>query len=186
MRFLFFIALFSIGLAISAQTPLPKISIDSFILRPQTLRGEAIVAFNGYSTQGVFFNEKSLKNKITFINFWFEACAPCIAEIGALNKLYDDHKSNKDFQFLSFTYENPGKISQVIEKYNIQYPIISISHDSCYRLNFNSGFPTSIISNHDGKVAFYNCGGPTNPRIAGEKMVKDVYPVLKNLLENKQ
>ena len=34
-----------------------------------------------------------LKEKIVVVNFWFKACAPCIAEMPALNKLADEFKN---------------------------------------------------------------------------------------------
>ena len=41
---------------------------------------------------------KDLKGKINVINFWFMKCAPCIAEIPALNTLVKKYKG-KDINF---------------------------------------------------------------------------------------
>lgn len=114
--------------------------------KPAKLIGRAIPAFKGHSMNQQFYSEDSLKNKITVLNFWFEACVGCIAEMGTLNDLYSNFKKYADFRFLSFTFEKPATIERMRKKYNIEYPVISISQDSCYILNFDGGFPANIIS----------------------------------------
>jgi hypothetical protein len=49
--------------------------------------GKYFEKFSNFSVDRKSYSDDSLKNKITIINFWFEACAPCIAEFDALNKL---------------------------------------------------------------------------------------------------
>lgn len=172
-------------IAFELLAQIPPGRIDTFPMIEKAPKGTPFAPFSVFTTDGKQITDQSLLNKITFINFWFEACAPCIAEMEGLNKLYADHKEKTQFQFLSFTYETKEKIAAIRKKYNIQYPIISIRKDSCYLLNFNSGFPTSIISDIHGKVAFYSCGGPIDPEIAQEIIVDDIYPVLKELLEKR-
>jgi peroxiredoxin len=162
---------------------LAKQYLDSLSKRPKTLIDKEIPPFKAYSSDGKFYSNDNLKNKITMINFWFEACAPCVAEMGALNNLFSNFKSEKNFQFFSFTFESKQNIERIRKKYDIQYPIISISNDSCYLVNFNSGFPTTIISNRSGKVAYYNCGGPLDAKSAQDSIIKNIYPVIQGLLQ---
>ena len=86
-----------------------------------------------------------------------------MAEMEALNDMHQDFKSNEAFQFLSFTFEKPETIERIRQKYKIEYPIILISVDSCYILNFKGGFPANIISDKKGKLAYYSIGGSTKP-----------------------
>jgi len=44
------------------------------------IRGKTIPGFNAKAQNGALFTDDDLHSKITFINFWFEACAPCLAE----------------------------------------------------------------------------------------------------------
>lgn len=64
----------------------------------------------------VLYNSETLKGKITFINFGFAACAPCVAEIDALNEIYSKQKGNTYFNFLSISVDDPQAINMFIEK----------------------------------------------------------------------
>lgn len=120
----------------------------------------------------------SLKGKVLFINFWFKACPPCIAEMPALNELYKRLKGNKSFEFLSFTYENSRNVKSFRQKYKAQYKIASVSRNECYRLNQNNGFPTSIIVDKDGKIWELYTGGDADAKTSRQFILTTVYDEL--------
>ena len=132
--------------------------------------------------KGKLYTNTDLIDKITFVNFWFEACAPCIAEMKALETLNKNFKEHKNFQFWSITSENQEEIKRISKKYPMSYPIFSISQDLCYQLNFNRGFPTTIILNRKGEIAFIASGGPTDPVLAEENFKRDIYPIITRLI----
>lgn len=136
--------------------------------------GKYFEKFYNFSADGKPYSEDSLKNKITIINFWFEACAPCIAEFDALNKLYDRFKSNKNFQFLSFTFETKENAQRVANSYHLSYPIICLERNTIYKLIFNLGFPTTMITDKTGTIKFMKCGGPEDEK-AVSKTVDSLY-----------
>ena len=116
------------------------------------------------------------KGKTVFINFWFEACAPCIAEFDGLNQLYNKVKDKKDILFISFTFETPKKIEEIKAKYGIQNPTVSITEKESRRLNLNNGFPTNIIVDKEGKTKFLVTGGSTDKKKASEIIMTEIYP----------
>jgi peroxiredoxin len=136
--------------------------------------GKYFEKFSNFSIDGKSYSDDSLKNKINIINFWFEACAPCIAEFDALNKLYERFKTNKNFQFLSFTFESKENGQRVANSYHLSYPIICLERNSIYKLIFNLGFPTTIITDRTGKVRLIKCGGPEDEE-AVNKIVDSLY-----------
>ena len=103
------------------------------------------------------FSAQELKGKITVINFWFESCAPCIAEIDALNQLFLKFKDNPNFRFLSLTTDSPEKAKEAVKKYDILFDVFSIKRKECERL-FCTEFPTNIIVDQEGKVAYIKVG----------------------------
>ena len=71
------------------------------------------------STNNKECSNETLKGKVVFINFWFAACAPCMAEMDELNKLFEKFKQNKNFEFVSFTFEKSKKIALIKKKFKI-------------------------------------------------------------------
>jgi thiol-disulfide isomerase/thioredoxin len=148
--------------------------------------GESFPVFQNKSLDGRLYSNASLRNKITFINFWFEGCHPCMAEMAALNELYSNFKMNSNFQFLSFTFDPLVVINQVKTKFKIVFPILPVSDSVCVILNLKSGFPTSMVIDREGKIAYFSMGGSTDPQKAKEEILKNIYPIIEKLLaENK-
>ena len=115
--------------------------------------------FHAKDLNGNSYSKDSLRNKVTFINFWMENCAPCLAEFGVLNELFNKYKDDKRFLFISFTYESKENALRVVNEYKLQYPVICLSREDIYRLNFTLGFPTNLISDRSASIKFIKCGG---------------------------
>ncbi|MDR2839797.1 MAG: TlpA family protein disulfide reductase [Paludibacter sp.] len=113
--------------------------------------------FKAVSLSGDTITNNDLKGKVTFINFWMEACAPCLAEKDDLVALYRTFRINSFFQFISFTKENSDIARSTVDKYHLPYSVYPIAMD-CYRLNYQYGFPTSLIIGKDGNLKYFNSG----------------------------
>jgi|ERR1017187_4370219 peroxiredoxin len=149
----------------SSSAP-PNFNIDSLLYARRTAPlGKLFPSFTAISEGGTVSNEL-LKGKIVLINFWFEGCHPCLAEMEALDELQQLLKDNKDFLFISFTWDNPEAIKRVKEKYGITFPVLSTSDEECSRLNFGNGYPTSIILDRKGTIKYVHSGGSTDKEIA--------------------
>ncbi len=145
----------------------------------QSKYGTDYPAFKVVTLSGDTVTEKELRGKVTLINFWFESCAPCMAEMPALNDLYLKYQNHPEFQLLSFVREYPEDAEKCVRKLHIPYPVCPLSDAESYRLNFNDGFPTNIITDTQGKIVLIKCGASVEPekaRIAvrklEEKMIK--------------
>lgn len=122
------------------------------------------------------------KGKISFINFWFEGCEPCIAEFKALNQLFLNYRKNPHFQFFSYTWEKPEKIAAIRRKYNLKFPIISIEDSLIRIMNFQSGYPCSIITDSDAVINKFYTGGTKDPEQSIAFFKDEVYPKINLLL----
>ncbi len=136
----------------------------------QSKYGTSYPSFVVTDLNGDTITEKQLHGKITLINFWFEECAPCIAEIPALNQLYLKYRDIPKFQLLSFIRERPEDAVKCIQRFEISYPLYPIPGNKVYPLCFYLGFPTNIIIDTTGKVVFITTGGPTDPEKARESV----------------
>ncbi|HEY5406077.1 MAG TPA: TlpA disulfide reductase family protein [Ginsengibacter sp.] len=161
-------------------------SADSFLVLMEKKNNDFInKPFPQFSvaTNNKECSNSTLKGKVVFINFWFAACAPCMAEMEELNKLFEKYKHDKNFQFVSFTFEKSKKIALIKKKFKIDYPVYSISQDECYRLNNNNGFPTSVILDSTGTVQYIHSGDQLNKQEIKKYFNAKVYPLLsKDLL----
>ncbi|MDB5278556.1 MAG: TlpA family protein disulfide reductase [Ferruginibacter sp.] len=159
-----------------------QIDFDSLVsARQKESIGKPFPLFKALLHNKTFTNQ-DITGKVVFINFWFANCPPCIAELDALNELYKKLKTNKQFEFVSFTYESPKTVQVLAKKYRMQYKIISLTQQECYRLNQNNAFPTSIVLDKNGMIQFISFGGKTD-KAAAKKMVLTEYyqQVLKQL-----
>lgn len=115
------------------------------------------LTFKAVSIYGDTLTNKDLIGKVTFINFWFEGCSPCIAEMPALKLLFEKHKSDPNFQLITFSKDNATVAQQTVTKLQLPFTVCCIA-DDCYRLSYNSGFPTSVILDKGGNLRYYHRG----------------------------
>ncbi len=159
MKHAFFICLvLSTSFIFGQSKPVRKvINTDSLIevmnKRKSDYIGKPYPQFSVTANETAYSNA-TLKGKVYFINFWFAACAPCIAEMEDLNQLFEKFRGNKNFEFISFTFEKAAIIDSIKTKYNIHYNIFTIIQQDCYRLNLNSGFPASFVIDAMGNIRY--------------------------------
>lgn len=161
------------GFSASAQQKAKAAGMDYDSLmqaREQQAVGKKLASFAAPYDHKIFTNE-DIAGKTVFINLWFAACPPCMAEMESLNHLYDSLKANTHFEFISFTYDPQPVIDSVVKRYHIQYKILQVSQQDCYRLNLNNGFPASMIVDGKGIIKLLKVGGFEN----GDKELADEF-----------
>jgi thiol-disulfide isomerase/thioredoxin len=158
------------------------INIDSLFKSEQNIAiGKSFPLFTVYYHDKKYTN-RNLLGKTIFINFWYTACAPCMAELSELNKLNDTLKSNKKFEFLSFTFDSPRVIRKIMKRFKIRYKIFSLEMKEFNRLSMYQFFPTSIIVGSDGKILFFKIGGSLNKEEVMNTIFLEYYPKILNAL----
>ena len=156
----------SATLSYSQATPARRIINHDSLIEMQNKRRLACIG-KPYPEFSVFANNKeysnlNLKGKVVLLNFWFSTCAPCIAEFDDLNKLFEKFNQNKNFEFISFTFENQNIIDSIKKKYDIKYTVFSLSGEECDRLNLQSGFPKTIMIDTAGNIKYISLIGQLN------------------------
>ena len=94
---------------------------NTYVINDNYAIGKEFNIFETISLNSDTISNNDLAEKVIFINFWFEGCAPCIAELDALSDLYSKYKNNISFQFLSFSVDNVEVAKKAVSKYNIYY-----------------------------------------------------------------
>lgn len=115
-------------------------------------------SFSMVDANGKTLNLEELKGKVVFINFWATWCAPCIAEMPSIQKLYDKVKTDKDIVIL--TVEIDGKSEKALkfmQNKNLTLPVYF--PQSAIPTEFLKGsIPTTIILDKKGNMAHKTIG----------------------------
>ena len=113
---------------------------------PSCILGVPLPEFEMADIDNNLIRTKDLKGKINIINFWFKACAPCVAEIPDLNILFKKHKS-KDINFFAITSDSTSETVGFLQKHPFDFTIIPNGND-LFRKKFQLiwGMPFTIIT----------------------------------------
>ena len=114
-------------------------------------------AFSVFDIQGNKYNLKEMKGRVFVLNFWFTQCVGCIQEMPPLNDLVEMYEGDPGVIFLGVTYDPEEKVqhflSKKVFKYNIVCDQLAMIKD--YGINI---FPTTVVIDSNGKVAFISTG----------------------------
>ncbi len=116
--------------------------------------GRKIRDFSGYDMNGNRIDTKELKGKVLVINFWFTTCPPCKKERPYLNKIADDYKSDSNVVFLAVALDPKDKLSAYLKENEFKYTVIPEGRQIADEFKI-SGYPTQLILDKEGKVAFH-------------------------------
>jgi thiol-disulfide isomerase/thioredoxin len=113
------------------------------------------LSFSLTDTKGVIFTEKNTRGKYLVVNFWATWCTPCLKEIPAFVKFYEENSDRVEILGLDFEPVDLVIINDYVERFSINYPIVLYdeNNDSEYS-NFGEivGMPTTQIYSPEGKL----------------------------------
>jgi len=141
------------------------------------IEGYLLPEFNIESINGEIISSESLKGKLTIINFWFEACPPCIAEIPGLNLIKEKFGTNS-INYLAISMDSKNDVVTFLE--NKDYNFTQIANGkSIYRDIFKAkwGFPFTIITNRQN-IILKSFGSGSSDSTAIEQIINKIEPIL--------
>lgn len=119
----------------------------------ENITGKVLPDFTAKDLSGQIYTGSTITNgKVTFLNFWFSGCMPCIEEMPNLNKLYAMVKNKSGVQFFSITWDAEETVKETIKKYNIEFPVLITSPTEADELNFGRGYPTTMVLDKKGQI----------------------------------
>lgn len=129
----------------------------------QELVGCKAPHFNVKTIHGEILKLDELQGKVVVINFWYEGCAPCVAEMPALNKLQEEYKT-KDVVFIAFSRDNTKSIKEFVKRSEFNYHLVSSDYDLAYSFCVIAGWPTNMVLDKKGIVRQLFSGGQIDER----------------------
>jgi thiol-disulfide isomerase/thioredoxin len=124
-----------------------------------------------------------LKGKVVVINCWFYGCAPCIAEIPALNQLAQKYE-NQAVEFIALTRDSKEALAKYFfPKYDFKFQIV-VDADSIIQeeLKMLWGYPTTMIFDKTGKLQHIVSGGFMGDDV-NEKTLQRLIPMIDGCLK---
>lgn len=119
---------------------------------------KANYAFEMLDTNEKTINLEDLKGKVVFMNFWATWCAPCIAEMPSIQKLYDKVKDDKEIVILTVEVEGKSdKVAKFMNRKNLTLPVV-YPNSAIPPAFFNGSLPTTIILDKKGNIAHTTTG----------------------------
>ena len=113
------------------------------------------LAFELTDTNGNIYTEKNTRGKYLVVNFWATWCTPCLKEIPALVKFYNENSDHVEILGLDFEPVNLLVIDEFIERFSINYPLVlyNDNNDSEYsKFGEIVGMPTTQIYSPKGEL----------------------------------
>ena len=117
----------------------------------------APIALKGTLFNGQTVKPEDLLGKVTVLNFWFAACAPCRIEAPQLEALHLDFK-DQGVQFFGVNLRDEQATAEAFDKtFNITYPSFN-DKDGAVLLSVSGivppgAVPTTLVLDKEGKVA---------------------------------
>jgi peroxiredoxin len=120
-------------------------------------RPKAIV-FSGTLDTGDPVKSSDYVGKVTVVNFWYAACAPCRQEAAQLEKAYQSFAGQKVAFVGVNTYDQPATVQSFAKDHGITYPSIIDVDDKSVTAAFAdivplSATPSTVVLDAQGRPA---------------------------------
>ncbi len=110
-----------------------------------------LVALDGQS-----YRLSALRGKVVLIDFWATWCAPCVAEMPVLARLYEKHRQ-AGFEILAISRDtDKSKVSEFVSKHKLLFPVLLGTKIG--RLYGVNGIPDNIFIDRSGNIRYRKSG----------------------------
>lgn len=143
--------------------------------------GATLPSFEAKTVDGKLINEQYFKGKLSIINFWFIACAPCVAEIPGLDKLADTYGKEK-INYLAISRDAEKWTKPFLEKHPWSFDHLVDSRkliEETFMAQW--GYPLTMVVDPNGTIIDAFTGGKTDASAAQE-----IFERLSAILEQNQ
>ena len=142
--------------ALAACLLAPAVAFAADALQPWT--GGPTPALKAKTLDGDAFALANYRGRVVLVNFWATWCAPCVAEMPALQRLRERLAPARAEVVAVNFQENAARIAPFVERLRLTFPVVR-DHDGTLRTAWNvTVFPTTFVVGPDGRIAWVAVG----------------------------
>ena len=152
VRTLILIVLMTIGVGIIVLLQL-KDSPFNPSGKPPLGKGVPAPNFSLPDIEGKKVSLTNFKGKIVLLNIWATWCAPCVAEMPSMEKLYQELKG-EGFEIIAVSIDESGAktVLPFMERYDLSFPALTNPKGDIKNLYQITGVPESFILDQNGII----------------------------------
>lgn len=118
-----------------------------------------LTALNALDTNGKTWTINDLKGKVSLISVWATWCAPCRAELPAVQKLFEQVKDRSDIQVVTIsTDENHNLVDPFVKQGHYLFPVIFVGPSLVESWAGFGGIPRTWIVDANGNIRWERLG----------------------------
>lgn len=129
---------------------------------------------------GTKYSFESARGKVIFLNLWATWCPPCVAEMPAIQELFDKYKENDQVEFLMVSNEEPSKVSEFMNRKGYTFPVYINQYQLPEAFQTNS-IPTTFVVSKSGDIIINQVGAAN---WSGSKMIETMDRLINEKTEN--
>jgi peroxiredoxin len=121
--------------------------------KPLLGKGVPAPSFSLPGLDGKNVSLADFKGKVVLLNIWATWCAPCIAEMPSMEKLYQELRG-EDFELLAVSVDESGAeaVKPFMDKHKLGFPVLLDTIGEIKNLYQATGVPESFIIDKDGII----------------------------------
>jgi thiol-disulfide isomerase/thioredoxin len=141
----------TLGTLSAAQANSPFLSVPAIV--PDALVfGSQLGNFEATDLSGRLWRSADLKGKVTLVSIWGTFCAPCRQEHPELQRFYEETRSMKGIQVLTFSLdENVDETRAYLRGHHLTFPVIVDRTLEQKLFPTEGGIPKSWVIDREGR-----------------------------------
>lgn len=128
--------------------------------RMEAMIGKEAEDFEVTDMEGNEWKLSELRGSVVAINFWFIGCKPCIMEMPELNEIVHQFEG-KPVKFIAIALDKEDRLKMFGEEHQFDYDIVAEGKPVANLFEV-TGYPTHLIVDKKGKIAYFKSGYSPN------------------------
>jgi len=148
------------GMAVHVQAALQRVVLQTGLFHPDVIPQDERAVTDGQflvsTPSGDQFELADLQGQVVFINFWATWCPPCLAELPAIETIYQDYGDRVRFVLVSLDDES-GTATSFMTNKDYEAPVVFPA--SRIPTSLTTGvIPTTVVMDRQGRTAVHETG----------------------------